>query len=196
MYGERDIRSCSAWPESTIRDSPRPEPEVQERTRRVWKTREHCKFERQGFEEISKWRLSRDNGFRSLPSVRTLNPRLERAASEQVLGSGPDKPITIDDSEPSISVDASISPDSSQSLMPPPSLPASRTQRVYLLCSLRLDVVHDGPSGEIRDKLDQLLQIMGDYGRCRLDVDQSVHMRNSVLHICRETNCEFLHRNI
>lgn len=179
-----------------MRDSERPESETQESTRRVWKTQKHRKLERYHFDKIPIWRPSRENGSKLLPSVLRPTPRLERAANEQTPGSSPEIPITIDDYRPSPPAAASVSLESSRSLMPPPPPPASRIQRVYLRCSLRLDMVHDGPSVEIREKLDRLLQNMGDYGRLLLDVDQSVHMRDSVLHICRDINCEFLHHNI
>ena len=181
---------------SPAKDSTGPGPEIQEIKRRVWKTQEHRRLERHQFDETSLRQPSRENGFWRLPSVQKPSFKSEKAAGEQLPGSGPEKPITIDDSEPSPPVTASVPLESSRSLMPPPPPPTSRNQTVYLRCSLRLDIAHGGSSAEIRDKLDRLVKIMGDYGRYRLDNDQSADMRSSVLHICRDINCEFLHRNI
>ena len=124
---------------------------------------------------------------------RTLKNK--RAGTAQQLGTGPQQPITIDDSDGSSSANPSAFLRPPNSMGPPPSL-NTNIKKAYLRCSLRLDMVHEGPNKEIRDMLDELLHAMGNYGRRLLDTSPSVYLRNSVLHICRDVNCEFLHQKL
>ena len=68
------------------------------------------------------------------------------------------------------------------------STPRVGEKTVFLLCSLRLDAVFDGPPAVLEEILSLTLQAMGRCGRACLD--SSPATRGCTFHVCREINCE------
>ena len=66
--------------------------------------------------------------------------------------------------------------------------PTVGEKTVFLLCSLRLDAVYDGPPAVLEEVLSLTLQAMGHCGRACLD--SSPATSGCTFHICRDINCE------